>query len=354
MSKQLAAALTKPSDLESQIESICAASSLAAVTRIKVIVANKDGYGPDQIRLILEQAQSREVRAKIQRPAVRQALRNAIKKLPAASGQVAMAEVLDKSVNIPTKPDPAWDNARLYFRAVKTTGRQFIVAQICLGWELFNRKQALGFTHGANKAGPSGQFGHTGRTWEEYLASEVDPDLARRTADRFIEVYQGFCEKCPKKIRVAFEGTGKRSLITTLSKPPSTLTEKDRQTVEAAITKCTDGETQRSLLEALRLVKVHTPLPGGDTTGKGKKEKPSDAELMGQLAFKFARPVTEKLDEFLSSKDRDAYLATLDIVSSDEDAISLTTLEVKLEASLKAVQAAKKDKLKTTTGKVIA
>lgn len=266
--------------------------------------------------------------------------------------KAGFAEILDKSANIPTKPDPAWDNARLYFRAVKTTGRQFIVAQICLGWELHNRKSALGFTHGGDRRS-SGQVGHLiGKTWEEYLHAEIDPDLPRRTADRFIEVYQGFCEKCPKKIRVAFEGTGKRSLITTLSKPPASLTEKDRKTVEAAIAKCSDGETQRSLLEALRLVKVHVPLTGGDTSGH-KKDKPSDAELMGQLAFKFFQPLADTLHGLRTDPDREAYLHTIPITSSEPDEISLTALEHDLEAALADIRAAKKARMKPANGKVI-
>jgi hypothetical protein len=262
------------------------------------------------------------------------------------------AEILDKSVNIPAKPDPEWDNARLYFRAVKTTGRQFIVAQICLGWELHNKKQALGFIHGNNQHGRTGHVGQSSKTWEQWLQIELGQDLPRRTADRLIQVYLGFCEKVPKKLRVTFETGSKRSLITTLSKPPTSLTEKDRKTIEAAITRCSDGETQRTLLEELSLVKVHTALAGGDTS-KSKKGKPSDTELMGQLAFKFFKPIAEQLQTFRGSKDRDAYLATLDIVSSDEDTISLTTLEADLESALETVRAAKKAKLKTTTGKTI-
>jgi hypothetical protein len=341
--------MSKPSNLEEQVASISQGSALNALTRIKQIVANADGYGPDQIRLILETAQTLEVRAKQQRPAVRQALRNALKKL---TSQAGLTEVLDASVNIPVKPDPTWDNARLYFRAVKTTGRQFLVSQICLGWELHNRKQALGFVHGNNQHARTGQLGQSSKTWEQYLKDELGDDLPRRTADRLILVYQGFCEKCPKKIRVMFEGTGKRSLITALSKPPSTITAKDRATIETAIAKASDGETQRSLLEELSLVKVHKALTGGDTSAH-KKHKPTDAELMGQLAFKFFKPIAEQLQTFRASSDRDAYLATLDITTSDEGGISLTTLEVDLEAALETVRAAKNAKMKTAPGKVI-
>lgn len=263
------------------------------------------------------------------------------------------AEILDKSVNIPAKPDPAWDNARLYFRAVRTTGRQFIVAQICLGWELHSKKQALGFM-GSGRRKESGGVATLGaKTWEEWIHQELSPEFPRRSADDLINTYLGFCEKCPKKVRVLLESNSKRSLITTLSKPPTTLTAKERDAVETAIAKASDGETQRSLLEALRMVKVHKALTGGDTSGS-KKDKPSDAELMGQLAFKFFQPIAEGLHSMRANPDREAYLHTIPITSSEDDEISLTTLENDLEAALHDVRAAKKARMKPVTGKVIA
>lgn len=261
-------------------------------------------------------------------------------------------EILDDTVNIPTKPDPTWDNARLYFRAVKTTGRQFIVSQICLGWELHNKKQALGFVHGNNQHGRTGQLGQSSKTWEQYLTTELGQDLPRRTADRLIQVYLGFCEKVPKKLRITFETGSKRSLITTLSKPPTALSEKDRKTIETAIAKCSDGETQRSLLEELALVKVHVPLTGGDTSDS-KKAKLTDAELMGQLAFKFFKPIAESLHGFRANPEREAYLLTIPMTSSEDGEISLTMLENDLEASLREVRTAKKNRMKPANGSVI-
>ena len=272
--------------------------------------------------------------------------------LPAAP-ELGLVVPPNVKVTLKPKPDPAWDNARLYYRAVRTTGRQFLVSQICLGWELSNRKKALGFVNGNNQHGKDAQLGHPRKTWQEYLQAEIDPDLARQTADRLIGVFEGFCEKVPKKLRVTFEtGDKRRSLITTLSKPPATLTAKERATIEHAICKCSDGETQRSLLEELNLVKVHKALTGGDTSGS-KKDKLSKEELMGQLAFKFFQPIAEGLLHWRSDKDAPAFLATLDVYSADEDAISLTTLERDLKATLAAVRAAKDDKLKVAKGRQI-
>lgn len=260
------------------------------------------------------------------------------------------AEILDKSVNLPAKPDPAWDKARFYYRAVKTTGRQFIISQICLGWELSNRKKALGFTHGNNQHGKDAQLGHPRRTWQEYLHAEIDPDLTRQTADRFIHVFEGFREKAPKKLISDFSANARQSLITTLSKPPGSLTAKDRKAIELGIAKCSDGETQRSLLEELNLVKCHKPLTGGDTSGS---RKPTDTELMGQLAFKFFQPLAEGLHSMRSTPDSEAYLHTIPLTSAEEDDISLASLERDLEAALHDVRAAKKARMKPAAGKVI-
>jgi hypothetical protein len=362
----LAKALALPS-IEDEIAAICATDSLLrSTTHIKKLLKNEHARSPEHLREIFESALAREVRAKPQRRAVIQALKNAKAKLPNPPAKVVskagFSKILAESVNRSSSqlstlnpqplPDPAWDNARLYFRAVKTTGRQFIVAQICLGWELHNRKTALGFTHGNNQHSKDAQLGHPRKTWQEWLHSEIDPDLTRQTADRLIMVYQGFCEKCPKRLRVTFQGGSRRSLITALSKPPATLAAKDRQIIEAAIAKASDGETQRSLLEELSLVKAHKPLTGGDTSAH-RKDKPSDAELMGQLAFKFFLPIAEGLHSLRTSPDSAAFLHTIPITSSEADEISLTTLENDLEAALHDVRAAKKARLKPAAGKVI-
>jgi hypothetical protein len=351
----LAAALYKPTTVEAHLDSIHHASPLTAVAMIKTLASNKDGIPPEQVREILDKAQVREVRTNPQRRSVIQALNQALKKYPSPAKIVTkaeFAEILDNSINIPAKPDPAWDNARLYYRAVRTTGRQFIVAQICLGWELFNKKKELGFTHGGDRKSSGHAVHLIGKTWEQWIRQEIDPDLQRRTADRLIQTFLGFCEKCPKKLRVTFESSGKRSLITTLSKPPTSLTAKDRQIIETAIAKCSDGETQRSLLEELNLVKVHKALAGGDTSGS-KKDKLTDAELMGQLAFKFFQPIAEGLHRMRANPDHEAYLHTIPITSSEEGEISLTMLENDLEAALHDVKAAKKARMKPATVKVI-
>ena len=254
---------------------------------------------------------------------------------------------------LPAKPkhDPAWDNARLYYRAFKATVRENRVAQICLGWELSNKKKELGFT-GAGRRPGNAHVGNSTKTWQEFLHENIDPTLPRQSADRFIDIFEGFRAKVPKKLLANFTATNKRSLLTTLSKPPATLTAKERETIELAISKCSDGETQRSLLEELNLVKVHKSLTGGDTSGS-KKKKLTDAELMGQLAFKFFEPIAKDLQAFRTDKDRDAFLATLDLHSSDPESITLTTLEADLEAALETVRSVKKAKLKTTKGSVV-
>jgi len=76
---KLITAFSKPKDLQEHLDSIHQASPLTALARIKHITANKDGYSPHQVLLILETALTREVRTNPQRRSVIQALKQAIK-----------------------------------------------------------------------------------------------------------------------------------------------------------------------------------------------------------------------------------------------------------------------------------
>ena len=94
---KLITAFSKPRDLQEHLDSIHQASPLTALARIKQISANKDGYSPHQVLLILETALTREVRTNPQRRGVIQALKQAIK--PAQKNVAA--------VTVPTEVMPA-------------------------------------------------------------------------------------------------------------------------------------------------------------------------------------------------------------------------------------------------------
>ncbi len=245
---------------------------------------------------------------------------------------------------------PAWDNARNYLAGVQQALRLSIAGQVLVGMELMTLKKDLGFAGRGNNKSPDGQFVHTERTWSEWVSAELG--ISYKTADRMILMFDAARARI-KKIGHSGDlpgGTKKLALI--VDARPATLGPEDREKLAAVVERLTDGTTQAELLEELKLVKRHVPLTGGDTSAH-RKDKPSDQELMGQLAFKFFQPIAEGLHGLRTNPDREAFLHTIPITSSEEDEISLTTLENDLEAALHDVRAAKKARMKPATGKVI-
>ena len=344
--KTLVAAFQKPRSLDEQLDSIHQATPDTAIARIKIIEANKDGYTADQVLLIFEDALTREVRTNPQRRSVIQALKQAIKRVTPKAGAVS-----SKASNVKVIPPDPWERPRQILGGIKLALRMSLAGQVLLGHELANIKKDMGYGHGANKSGPSGQFVQTGKKWPELVHEHLG--ISYKTADRMIESFEAAKARLKKLGHQGTLPSGEKRLELLFTQRPTDMTEADREALGKAVDKLVDGETQQSLLEELKLVKVHVALKGGDTSGSKKKPKPSDAELMGQLAFKFFEPIAEGLQSFRTNGDRDAFLATLELHSSDEAAITLTTLEADLEAALKTVRSVKKDKLKSAKGTVV-
>lgn len=246
--------------------------------------------------------------------------------------------------------DP-WERPRQILGGIKLALRMSLAGQVLLGHELSNIKKDMGCSRGSNKSGPVGQFVRPEKSWPELVQENLG--ISYKTADRMIDSFEAAKVRLKKLGHQGTLPSGEKRLELLFTQRPTSMTEEDREALGKAVDKLVDGETQQSLLEELKLVKVHVALKGGDTSAHKKKEKPSDAELMGQLAFKFFEPIAEGLQAFRSDKDRDAFLATLDLHSSDESAITLTTLEADLEAALETVRSFKKAKLKTAKGTVV-
>jgi len=130
-----------------------------------------------------------------------------------------------------------------------------------------------------------------------------------------------------------------------------TLTTEDRETLAQATDKLVDGDSQKDLIAELKIAKAHVPLTGGDTSAHQKKAEPPTLQ---QMAFVFLTPLADGLHDLRTNPEREAFLHAIPLVSSTADEISLTGLENDLESNLAAVRAAKKARLKPTTGTVIA
>lgn len=254
-----------------------------------------------------------------------------------------------------TELHPAWDNARTYLTGIKQAVRLSIAGQVLLGMELMSLKKDLGFTHGSqSRFSPSGQSVHLEdskpRTWSEWVTAELG--ISYKTADRMIMMWDSARSRIKRIGHTGDLPGGTKKLALICDARPATLSEEDKQKLAAVVEKITDGDTQKDLLAELNLIKKHVPLPGGDTSAH-RKDKPSEEEMMGQLAFRFFLPIAEGLQSLRTSPDREAFLHTVPLHSSEAGQISLTSLENDMEAALHDIRAAKKARMKPTTGKVI-
>lgn len=242
-----------------------------------------------------------------------------------------------------TDPHPSWDQARNILAGIQQALRISIAGQVLLGMELKNLKKDLGFTHGGDRKSSAHDDNLIPQTWAEWVKSELG--ISRPAADRMIDMFDAAKARIKKLGHTGDLPGGTKKLALLCDSRPSTMTDEDRESLHKVIERITDGETQKSLLEDLRLIKRHVSLTGGDTS-MHKPERPSDQELMGQLAFKFFHPVAEALQAFRRNSDREAFLHTIAMNSSEEGEISLTGLERDLEAALHDVRAAKKSRMK--------
>lgn len=240
-----------------------------------------------------------------------------------------------------------WQHARLFHAAVRETGHRFIVAQICLGWELHNLKQSLGFSHGGARKVSSGQCDHL-KTWPEWVADELD--ISRETADRFIRVFHGFQAKLSNKLAAKIlpesTSTSADEILHALASPPEELTAKERATVMKSISLASDGDTQAALLRELKLVKAPATLAGGNTS---KSNQPEDEDgdhepLAQQLALNLFGTIAKGLQSSRTGPDYKAFLYALPVEPTATSDVCLTALKLELETSLADIKDAIKAK----------
>lgn len=246
-------------------------------------------------------------------------------------------------------PDP-WERPRQILGGIKLALRMSLAGQVLLGHELATIKKDMGCSRGSNKSGPVGQFVRPEKSWPELVQENLG--ISYKTADRMIDSFEAAKARLKKLGHQGTLPSGEKRLELLFTQRPTGMTDADREALAKVVDKLVTGDSQSDLLKELKISKFHVSLPGGDTT-EHKKDRPSDKELMGQLAFKFFLPVAEALQAFRSSADRDAYLHTIAMNSTEPGELSLTGLERDLEAALRDVRAAKKDRMKPATGKVI-
>lgn len=242
-----------------------------------------------------------------------------------------------------TELHPAWDNARSYLAGVQAAFRLSIAGQILVGMELMQIKKDLGFTHGANKGGPSGQFVHTDRTWSEWVAAELG--ISYKTADRLIQMWDAARARIKKIGHTGDLPGGAKKLALIVDARPATLAAEDREKLAAVVERVSDATTQADLLEELRLVKRHALPP--DTTAKKREQK--ETEDVEQMAFNFWLGSGNQIMEIRHHGSQ--LLGMLPVESSDPQKPSLRLLREETAALLADIDSAIDANLKPARGK---
>lgn len=225
----------------------------------------------------------------------------------------------------------AWDRARNVLQGIKTALRMSLAGQVLIGQELEALKKDLGFMgSGRRKEKPhDGAFKSLNRTWDQWCASELG--IGSTTADRWIDCYDA------AKLRIKKLG-GQAKFINLLSTPPAKMTDEDRNILSGVVDKLVWGDTQKDLLEELKIAKTHHSLTGGDTTAS----KPPKETQVQQLAFAFFSPIPQRISKLTKTigsitncgRDYQKFLASLELTSSDPADLTLTRLESELETLL--------------------
>lgn len=229
---------------------------------------------------------------------------------------------------------PSWDRARFLLSRIKTAIRLSIAGQILLGMELLTIKTELGFVGRGGDRKSKGQLVPLKgmiHTWGNWCNAELG--ISDKTADRKIELFEA------AKARVRKLG-GNDKLAGLLETHPAKLTGEDEKILGDMVNKLVDGESQRTLLEELKIAKLHDTSGLGGPNPKPKADPQLPAE---QLAFAFFSKVPDTVEKTLkgvgnlmTSPDYKPFLTLLPLTATTSpDDVSLESLKDTLETALK-------------------
>ena len=226
-----------------------------------------------------------------------------------------------------------WSIAKSLFEQIKVNLRLSLAGQVCLGAELERLKKELGF---AGRGKKSNSFNvNELKTWPEFLAHEM-PELPENTANRFIRIYEGAKSKLKK--------LGDTKALALFDQPSHQLSDDQREHLRNITDKITDGQSQSSLLQELKIAK----LPHGAAAKGGNLPKTTEAndemqeeDTMRQVALALFTDPTQQLCSIRANSNYEKALHSLPLHSSDETTVTLQALEHHHSSFLADIQKAK-------------
>lgn len=204
--------------------------------------------------------------------------------------------------------DPRFDRARKMWAECQAAFWKTMEGMVMLGGELQYLKKSLGFEgSGSSKKQNPHRVGFAVflRTWGEWCNTELQ--LSDETCSRYIKCFQ------------AVQARGKRLMddsaaIRLLGTPAAELAEKDRDMLRTIVSTLINGDSQRALLQELR-INQPKPVKGGDTTAARKANLAKlDSAMAAELFQNAFASLTKGLSatlQFRKRQDLDKWLRLL-------------------------------------------
>ncbi|WAC18858.1 hypothetical protein OVA24_16630 [Luteolibacter sp. SL250] len=238
--------------------------------------------------------------------------------------------------------DPAWDAVRETTRQMAGHGRMFLRCQVRLGMLLDGLKKAHGVSQGKRSA-TSAESAEV-ESWPDKVKRETG--YSYRSTEVFIAMFHGTVAKLKAGKKLNLPAPAKKNaLVLFQTESALTLTTEQWETVDHVIGTLTEGETQKGLMQHLGLI------PGPAVMPKGTKGEKAPEPTAGQMAFLFFDPVASSLITARTNPEYKKLLCSLPLESTEEQKLSLATLEAEMKATLADIEEIKAANLKATRGR---
>lgn len=250
--------------------------------------------------------------------------------------------------------DPRWDHAREVSESLRLCGRMFLRGQVKLGMILAALKKehhANSGLRGGDRKSQNYKRPESGSLISWAVLVKQETGYSRQSCDEFIRLYDATKAKLKSAKKLDLPDVAKKNAIVLFqSENPLALTDEQWTQVDQVIGTLTTGETQASLMQELGIVPKPKAMPkGGKETG-GKND---DQVTAGQLAFHFFEAMASPLINARTNPDYKTLLYALPATSTEENQLSLATLEAELRAALADIEEVKQATAKQAKGRII-
>jgi len=208
---------------------------------------------------------------------------------------------------------------------------------------------ALKKEHGIHAGQPKKNLAESAKyfSWPEILKRETG--YSRKSCDEFIRLYEAAKLKLKKSKKLNLPSTAKKNaMVLFQSENALALTDEQWVEVDTLIGTLTTGETQISLMQELGVLPRAKPMPKGGATGDS-----DDSITAGQLAFHFFEAMTAPMINARSNPDYKKLLYALPTHSTEENPLSLATLESECRAMLADIAEVHESTAKPAKGRVV-